>query len=231
MNGLPWKSMRVSPLLLGVVAALGGCADIHRAISLPPVNPESPVAGVVQRATYARIPAPSFLDVPPAPRNVPTAVEVKASVVGMVHCRRALVAWAPAHPPMVSDLTAFASTERAQVDNNPSDVPTAADAAQMQAEEDKLRQYAAPPPEITSGPPPSASEAMPPGSAAAAPPSATRRAARSPSRRPPRTTAGAARAAPATPEPLPPADIEPGIIAIAPPLPAPLGDPLLNHCR
>ncbi|MGC1302175.1 MAG: hypothetical protein WA840_07360, partial [Caulobacteraceae bacterium] len=114
-------------LLVSTLAGVGGCADVHRAVTLPPVNPESPVAAAVTAAstkTYAR---PSLYDIPPAPKNIPSAPTLKAGVFEMVRCRRAMYAYAAAHPPLTTGTEAFGAEQRQYAQFN-GDEPPAQDA-------------------------------------------------------------------------------------------------------
>jgi hypothetical protein len=148
---------------------ISACADIQRATSLPPVNPESPVAAQVAAAARKDYPRPSLQAVPPTPMNLPTAAILKGQVVDMVRCRRAFDQWAPSHPQLTHEPEAFATSLRRLVDQNPADIPTPQQAAMTQVEADKLRAYAEPPPPMHLGPPPNTSLAMPPAVATAQP--------------------------------------------------------------
>jgi len=202
---------------------LGGCADIHHATYLPPVNPESPVAGVVAAASTQTFKRPSLTSVPPKPLNVPPPDAVKAAVIDMVRCRRAYEEWAAAHPALVSGPSGFAEGLQAKLDNNPADRPTPAEAAAAQADADQLRAYAEPPPPMHSGPPPTPEEAAPPTAGGAA------------HRQPPAAPAKIATAAPppasppavtATPAPAPEA-----VAIIQPSMTSLYTDPVLAYCR
>jgi len=213
-------------LVLLAGGALGGCADIGRATSLPPVNPESPVAGAVTAAAMRSYPRPSFESVPPKPLNIPPPYAVKTAVIDMVRCRRAYEAWVASHPALVSGTKGFGESLQARLDNNPDDRPTPADEAAAEANAAKLRAYAAPPPPITPGAPLDASQAAPP-------------AARAPSR--PSHAAAPVQIAAAAPAPTAPAGAP---AAVPPPAPAAetvaivqpsttpdYRDPLLAHCQ
>ncbi len=216
---------------IGAALALVGCADIQRAVSLPPVNPESPVATAVANAARRNMATPSFRDVPPVVRDLPTAPAVKVAVVAMIRCRRAFEQVDAAHPQLVYGGPAFAAEQRTQVDENPADAPTPQDTAAAEAYAAKLRTIAAPPPALASGPPPTPAEAAPPPSGVA-----------------PGAGAAARGAAPAHVAPVkPPNNIEPAPAAVAqadpraarttanlaavPPAPAPGADPLLVRCQ
>jgi len=224
----------VALLLLGS-AQLGGCADIRRATYLPPVNPESPVAGPVAAAAMQNYYRPTLASVPPKPLNVPPPETVKSAVIDMVRCRRAYELWAADHPALVSGSSAFAEGLQAQLDNNPADRPTPAEAAAGEAEAAKLRAYAAPPPPMQAGPPPTPQEAAPPTSAAPmhaqhpAAPVKTAAAAPPPAHAPRQTPAVVAAPAPAlAPAPSP----APEAVAIVQPSTTPLfDDPVLAHCQ
>jgi hypothetical protein len=230
----------VSALLLLAGGQLGGCADFHRATFLPPVNPESPVAGPVAAASMQTFRRPTFASVPPKPLNIPQPDAVKTAVIDMVRCRRAYEGWVTAHPALVSGSLGFAEDLRAQLDNNPADRPTPEQTAAAEADAAKLRAYVEPPPPMHPGPPLSASDAAPPAmktAAAAKPP--TRPAA------PAKTAAHPAAPIPASPAPNP---AGPGAVAASAPEPAPKpaaqtvaiaqpsmtpiqSDPLLAHCQ
>jgi len=211
---------------------LAGCADIHRASFLPPVNPESPVAGAVAAASMQNFKRPSFASVPPKPLNIPPAGMVKTAVIDMVRCRRAYETWAAAHPAQVSATSGFAESLRAELDNNPNDRPTPEQTAAIEAEAAKLRAYTNPPPPMHPGPPLSASQAAPPTpGSAAVPPSQ------------PVTSAKAAAAPPPTPRAVAPRAPAPAatapatiptpqrIAAVQPKMTPVYSDPLLAHCQ
>jgi hypothetical protein len=172
MNALDQKSTGRRARLrlkrgLTLAAAVGtlcisACADLQRATSLPPVNPESPVAAQVAAAAPKDYPRPSLQAIPPTPMNLPTAAVLKGQVIDMVRCRRAFDQWAPSHPQLTYEPEAFADNLRRLVDQNPADIPTPQQAEMTQAEADKLRAYAEPPPPIHPGPPPDTSLAIPP---------------------------------------------------------------------
>jgi hypothetical protein len=209
---------------------LAGCADIHRASFLPPVNPESPVAGAVATASMQNFKRPSFASVPPKPLNIPPAGVVKTAVIDMVRCRRAYEAWAAAHPAQVSATSGFAESLRAELDNNPNDRPTPEQTAAIEAEAAKLRAYTNPPPPMHPGPSLSASQAAPPTArSATAPmpqPVTSAKAAPAPA---PRTVA------PRAPTPTTQASVPappPQRVAAVQPLMTPIySDPLLAHCQ
>jgi len=217
----------VLALLIAGGGQLAGCADIRRATYLPPVNPESPVAGVVGAASMETFKRPAFASVPPKPLNVTPPDTVKTAVIDMVRCRRAYEAWAAENPPLVSHTTAYAEDLRAQLDNNPADRPTPEDKAASEAEAEQLRAFAAPPPPIHPGPPLDASQAAAPsGKAVAAPPHAPRVAA---ANTPAATPTPAASTAPApTAEPTP---ARQAVAAIQPSMTPDYVDPVLAHCQ
>lgn len=247
MNDLSAKSMLrlatgycrpalILTFLVTTGAGIAGCADFRRAVTLPPVNPESPVASAVIVGSRRNFPMPGFTNVPPSPRNVPPAPAVKTAVFAMVGCRRTFEAWERDHPAMVSDTAPFAAVERAKVDLNPADVPTATDDKASQAYAASLKAYASPPAALPSGPPPSASELVPPPpkDASSAPPAKTASAPPpKPARaRPARAVAAAApqAVAPASTT-VAPVDVRAPTLALAPPPPPGLADPLLAHCQ
>ena len=151
------------------LAALGlsGCADLRRAMAPAPVNPESPIAAQAQRVSVGNYAVPRLTDVPPVPRNVPTAAAMKTDVVTMVQTRNGVTRFAASHPPLSGDTANFAASERNQVEMNPADIPPADSAHRSDTAADQLRAYAAPPPAISSGPAPTPADAQP---KAAAPP-------------------------------------------------------------
>jgi hypothetical protein len=210
--------------LLAAGGAMGGCAEIHRAASLPPVNPESPVAGAVAAAAMQSFPPPSFQSVPPKPLNIPPPDAVKTAVIDMVRCRRAYADWAAAHPAEVSGTTAFSERLRARLDNNPDDRPTPQAAAASEADAAKLRAYAEPPPPISPGPPLDASQASP--ASVAAPTHTTHAAA-------PTTVAVAAPppAAPNSTAALAPPPQPLAVAVVQPSMTPHYRDPLLARCR
>jgi hypothetical protein len=254
MNDLSAKSMRActkvsrSAFMVGlaVLAAgvgLSGCADLRRASFLPPVNPESPVAAQVEVGARRNFQTPAFTNVPPAPKNVPSAPAVKSAVFTLVGCRVSFQTWKRQNPAMVSDTSGFAVVERARVDSNPADVPTKAQDAASQAYAEQMKAYASPPAVLASGPAPSASELVPPPpKGAAAPPAAAASSAKAKPARPvknataakPAPRPAASSAAPAASAAAPSSAVAPMAVqqvALAPPPPPPGTDPLLQHCQ
>ena len=230
MNGGldPLRKFHIGLAAAGVSAsALAGCADLRRSVSLPPVNPESPVAAQVRAAAPLRYDTPRLGDVPPVPKNVPTAPALKASVVAMVRCRRGVAGFAPAHPALSSGPEQFAASARDVAQVNPADVPPADSATLSATEADQLRAYASPPAAIASGPPPTPDQGKPggpgPAAAPARPAAHPRRAAATP--RPASAPPSAALAATA---PAPPPSVQAS--DTTPPLPPPAPDPLLARC-
>jgi hypothetical protein len=205
-------------------AQLGGCADVRRATFLPPVNPESPVAGAVAAAATQNFKRPSFASVPPKPLNVAPAASVKLAVIDMARCRRAYELWIAAHPAGVSGTAGFAEDLRARLDNNPADRPTPQDEAAAEANAAALRAYAEPPPPMHPGPPPSAADAAAPGAKIAAAPARQAHPATAP--KPLAAAPKVATAPPATPAPA----VQ--TVAIVQPKMTPLyNDPVLAHCQ
>ena len=227
MNGGlgPLRKFHIGLAAAGVTAAaLAGCADLRRAVTLPPVNPESPVAAQVRAAAPLRYDTPRLGDVPPVPKNVPTAPALKASVVAMVRCRRSVAGFAPAHPALSSGPEQFAASARDTAQVNPADVPPTDSATLSEGEAAQLRSYASPPAAIASGPAPTADEAKPGGPGPAPAPSRApvhpHRAAAVPHSGPPPAAAPAA-APPST-------SLQAGDTPA--PLPPPGPDPLLSRC-
>jgi hypothetical protein len=221
---------------------LGGCANIRRATYLPPVNPESPVAGVVAAASMQNFKRPTLASVPPKPLNIPPADAVKSAVIDMVRCRRAYQMWAAANPALVSGSVGFAEGLQAKLDNNPADRPTPAEEAAAEADAAKLRAYVEPPPPMHSGPPPTPEEAAPPAArpvASAANPQHPAALAKTPVAK--KTSAKTAAAAPppappsavAAPQAAQPAPAPaPEVVAVVQPSMTPLyNDPVLAHCQ
>jgi hypothetical protein len=250
MNDLSAKSMRActkvsrSAFMAGfaVLAAgggLSGCADLRRATFLPPVNPESPVAAQVEVGARRSFQTPAFTNVPPEPKNIPSAPLVKTAVFTMVGCRVTFQTWKRQNPAMVSDTSGFAVVERAKVDSDPADVPTKAQDAASQTYAEQMKAYASPPAVLASGPAPSASELVPPPPKGAPAAPAIPQSARAKPAHAVKTAAAAkpapGPAAPAAPAPLaPPPAVAPVVVqglALAPPPPPPGADPLLQHCR
>jgi hypothetical protein len=223
MNGQIAKRNRrlfAAALLLTATSA-GGCADLRRATSLPPVNPESPVAGAVAEAAPKNYPRPRLQDVPPAPRNVDTAPMVKAEVLGIVRCRRAILSYGRTHPPLSRGAEDYADDQRLIAQAGHADAPPPNAAALSEDLAARLRAFAAPPAALGSGPPPTPDLAKPP---AAAPATLTpvSRAMRSAPPAPPATTSMARAPGPLAERAPPDRPV--------PPLPAPGADPLLASC-
>ena len=215
----------IATLMLALAA--GGCADIHRALETPKINPESPVAPTVAAGADRGYPFPLLRDVPPVPKNLPQAGDVKTEVGGLVTCRRAMVGYVVDHPPLTSQPVSFATDERAVANIGPQDVAPPDSAAKAEAYAAELRAEAAPPAAIASGPAPTPQEAAPPvasGPSAAKPSPAGRHAAATPAPRPALpATAPAPAVAPAATAAVAP-------VGPPPALPAPLADPLLARC-
>jgi hypothetical protein len=228
----PIRTLRARPpaslagllLLVSTLAGVGGCADVHRAVSLPPVNPESPVAARVTELEARTYPRPSLYDIPPTPKNVPSAPLVKLGVVDMVRCRRAMYDYAAAHPQMTQGAETFAEAQR-QVAQPPTGeaLPTGAtvNSEDLAA---RLRAFASPPSPIGAaqpaqppagqpppGQPPAVGQPPAAGLAAAPPPAAAAPADVAASAQVDQTTGGEAGLQP-------------------PPLPPPGHDPLLARC-
>ena len=129
----------------GLASLLCGCADLRRSVSLPPTNPESPVAATVSAAARRSYPIPRLTDVPPTPRNVPVAAQVKLGVVSMVRCRGGLDRYPATHPPLSGAPEQFAAAARDAAEVNASDVPPPNSAARADAAAADLRAFAAPP--------------------------------------------------------------------------------------
>jgi hypothetical protein len=219
----PAASFASLALLVSTSAGLGGCADVHRAVSLPPVNPESPVAGKVEAIAKETFPRPRLRDVPPLPKNVPPAPVVKTSVAQMVGCRTSILSYAPAHPPLSSGADVYAGDLReiAQA-NNPANTPPPDAAAKSEDLAARLRDFAAPPPPIASGPPPTPEMGKPPVEPAPGAPAPGVSAPPVPATPPPAAAAPAAASAASNThvvEGPPPPD-----------LPKPGPDPLLERC-
>ena len=212
---------------LASALTLGGCADLRRSVSLPPVNPESPVAGIVAPAARLDYDVPRLSDVPPLPKNVPDAGSVKLGVVSMVRCRGGLERFPITHPPLSGGTVEFAAAERDVAQVNPADVPPPDSAARSDAFAASLRAEVAPPPAIASGSALNADQSRPPAPPAphpAVPARPPRHAAASKAAPPPPQPAVQTAAAPAVPARVVETDVTP------PPLPAPLPDPLLARC-
>ncbi len=218
----PAASLAGLVLLVATSAGVGGCADVRRAVSLPPVNPESPVAGKVEQISKETFPRPRLRDVPPLPKNVPPAPVIKLGVAQMVGCRTSILSYAPAHPQFSSGADAYAGDLRAIAQaNNPANTPPPDAAAKSEDLAGRLRQFAAPPTPIASGAPPTPEMGKPPVEPApgAAPPV--------PAAPPP---PGQAAAAPAPTSPFatnPTREVEG---PLPPELPKPGPDPLLERC-
>jgi hypothetical protein len=225
--------MIVALLIVGG-AQLAGCADVRRASYLPPVNPESPVAGAVAVASTQNFKRPTFASVPPKPLNIPPPEAVKTAVIDMVRCRHAYNAWAAAHPALVSGTGGFAEDLRARLDKGLAERPTPQEEAASEAEAAKLRAFAEPPPPMHSGPPPSALDATSPSLRpdAAPKPRPSRAAAttQAAATRSAPTAVAAASGAPAPSARAPTSQLQ--TVAAAAPSMTPLyRDPLLAHCQ
>ena len=241
MNGLTRLSHKILARrvtgALAIAVALGGCADLRRAATLPPVNPESPVAAVVGPASRGSYATPRLTDVPPLPKNVASADTVKAGVLSLVRCRGGLERFPVTHPPLSRGTEQFAANARDVAQVNPADVPPPDSAARTDAFAAGLRAAVEPPAAIPSGPPLAADQSRPPTDA---PPPHAAAPARAPRRRAAAPKPAAAPSAASSPAAPPPAAVQTAAAPAAParvvetnaapPLPPPLPDPLLARC-
>ena len=231
LRARPTASIASLLLFVSTSAGLGGCADLRRAVTLPPVNPESPVAGRVAELSTKTFPRPRLRDVPPVPKNIPSAPTVKQGVIQMVGCRHAIVSYGVTHPQLNHDSVANADRLLAVAQVNPADVPPADSAARSEDLAARLRAFAAPPGAIKSGPAPTPAQAKPLEEGGVAPPAPN-----APTSEPAQASAPAV---------APDASSEPTVAAQAkpqksssqvltgeppPPLPKPGADPLLERC-
>lgn len=220
----PAAPARGTAAALALAAGLAGCADVQRAIETPRINPESPVAPQVAAGADRDYAFPRLRDVPPVPRNLPQAPDVKSQVGGLVTCRRAMTGYVVGHPPLSGQPALFAADARAVANITAADIPPPDSAAKAEAFAAQLRAEAAPPPAIASGPAPTAQEAMPP---APEPPQAPVGARPPRAARPHATPTAAPRPAATASAPATTATVPPTLV---PPLPEPLADPLLAGC-
>ena len=143
--GKPVRSLVIAAALV-LSAAVGGCANIDRAIQPPPVNPSSPIAGYAERVSHENFPTPTFSEVPPAPIDVRPASGYKAVVTEEVQNRRDLAAWQAAHQPPPSDTAAWAELQRRKIPaDRATPVPQTQD-AESEAFAKRLREQADKPP-------------------------------------------------------------------------------------
>lgn len=96
-------------------AALIGCAQLDRAIQPPPVNPSSPIAPYAEEVSRENFATPTFSQVPPKPKDVPSAHAYKLAVGREVALREELAAWRAAHPDLPSDVDAWADLQRHRI--------------------------------------------------------------------------------------------------------------------
>ena len=128
--------------------AVGGCADLSRAVSLSPspVDPTSPIADQVAKAVRTDFRRPRFSEVPPAPTDVRPPGQWRKSVEETAQAGAALTARLAAEPiDLPSETQAFAEEQRASIPASEREAPPS-DPAGTEAFAARLRAMAAPPP-------------------------------------------------------------------------------------
>jgi hypothetical protein len=127
--------------------ALAGCDLPGRVAGVGvPVDPSSPIAQDVIRASRTPGPYPKFADIPKVPTDVRPTSEWRADIKDMQQRQSTLQAEVAALPPLPSQTTeAFAGQKRAQISGAPASAAPA-DKQQTEAEARALRKRATPPP-------------------------------------------------------------------------------------
>lgn len=127
-------------------AAVGGCANIDRAIQPPPINPSSPIATYADRVSHQTFATPTFGEVPPVPIDMRPATGYKAAVTEEIQHRRDLAAWQAAHQPPVSDTAAWAELQRKKIPSEQAAPVAQTQDAESEAFAKRLREQAGKPP-------------------------------------------------------------------------------------
>lgn len=130
--------------------ALAGCAETSKLNPMAegPINPASPVAGDIVKAEHTPGPYPTFLQVPPVPKDVRPASAWRASVAETLGWKRQTQAEAAAIPftLVVGDADSWAQVERAKIPASEMDAPATDASQQAEAFAAAARARATPPP-------------------------------------------------------------------------------------
>jgi hypothetical protein len=135
-------------VLLAASGLLSGCSDVTQALSLDPggVSPSSPVARQTVAASRANLRAPRLADIPPVPKGLTPASEIKGSVIRLVSDRRNLNDLIFALPPAPADTDHFLARSRDVLIARGLTPPPEDQSAQTEAFASDIRSSVQPPP-------------------------------------------------------------------------------------
>ena len=134
-------------LCLGVAGLTGGCVDLPKVLGPAPVDPTSAVAQDVLAASKAKVPFPTFRQIPAVPTDVRPVTAWRASVLAMTAEKAALDRNIAATPIDQTDPELWAKRVRAQSGLDAvGPAPGASSAADAEAFAKALRERATPPP-------------------------------------------------------------------------------------
>lgn len=150
MNGDRSRFRRTGKTLLLCAAAMSLCACVTVPAVEPyadaEVDPNSPAAAAIQAQASQAATFPTFEGIPQTPNDLRTeegwrmaVAEVESDGVGLLQAT-APVTWT------LSDSEGFAARMRALIDFDPSDIPSANQAAETAAWAARMRARATPPP-------------------------------------------------------------------------------------
>ncbi|WP_297511892.1 hypothetical protein [uncultured Caulobacter sp.] len=142
MNGETRKIVRVG-LIVGLAVGATACAT---PFSTAPVDPSSPIAASVNAAAKTRGTHRKFSEIPPVPKDVPTAAQIRAAVAQQQVAGEALTKAVAPNTWELKDTEAYAA--KARRDANPAalQAPTDAERAESEAFARALRSRASAPP-------------------------------------------------------------------------------------
>jgi hypothetical protein len=151
MNGdthrICWDAGR---LLLCAASALtlGGCVSVPvvEPYAGAEVDPSSTAAARIQAAAAERRDYPTFEGIPQMPTDIRPPEAFRRSVSATEDDRAELLRATAPETFILSGTEAFAASQRARLDIDASDIPTAADAAATEAWARAMRARATPPP-------------------------------------------------------------------------------------
>jgi len=134
--------------LLAVTGLLSGCSDLNEVLSLDPggVTPTSPVAHQAVAASRAAYPMPRLADIPPVPKGLAPASEIKGSVIRLIGDRRSLNDLIFALPPAPSDTDRFLAGSRDVLLSRRLTPPPEDQPARTEAFANEIRSALQPPP-------------------------------------------------------------------------------------
>jgi len=138
-------------LLLCAASASLLCAcvslpDVVEPYAAAPVDLNSPAAAAIQSKARTQTEFPSFADIPQVPADLRTDEGWRQVVRGTEADREQLLAQTAPSTFSLNDTDAFTERARAAIGYDPSDVPTATEAAESEAWARAMRARATPPP-------------------------------------------------------------------------------------